>query len=98
MRGHGTMLTSIRLKNTKIMKKINLFFILLISLLSSINAQNNGSVKGIVVDQEFGDGLFGANVFVSGTARGAATDINGEYSINEIAPGIYTITFSMIGF
>lgn len=60
-------------------------------------AQDN-KITGIVVDNEFGDPLIGVNIFIDGTTRGAATDINGYYYISNIPDGTYTITYSMIGF
>ena len=95
-----TMFNSNDRRSTVKMKK--LFFLILIVLFNSFSnsifAQGEGSISGIVIDKEFGDGLFGANVFLNGTTRGAATDINGSYLISGISAGTYNVTFSMIGF
>lgn len=87
------------LKYAKNMKKLT-FYILILFFCSTFNSfgQGVGSVSGIVIENEFGEGLFGANIFINETARGAASDINGAYTISGIDEGSYTITFSMIGF
>ena len=84
--------------SSTLMKITRLLQFLIFVITIPIFAQSSGTIKGVVVDKDFGDGLFGANVFIEGTTRGAATDINGEYSISGIDAGIYTISYSMIGY
>ena len=66
-------------------------------ILSILNGQT-GIISGFVTDSESGESLIGANVFLQETGQGMATDINGYYIIQEIAPGNYTIMVSYIGF
>jgi TonB-dependent receptor len=80
------------------MNILKIIFLLMLFQFSSNFAQSLGSISGVVVDKDFGDVLIGVNVFIDGTTRGSATDINGRYSIEGIEPGIYKITFSIIGF
>ncbi|MCB0731557.1 MAG: TonB-dependent receptor [Ignavibacteriae bacterium] len=80
------------------MKKLNYLILILLVQYSSIIAQTSGSISGTVVDKDFGDPLIGVNVFIEGTTRGSATDIDGKYSIDGIEPGTYNVTFSIIGF
>ena len=61
-------------------------------------AQTTGKVSGKVVDAEFGEGVVGANVMIDGTTLGAAADIDGNYIINAVPPGEYSVTFSSIGY
>lgn len=90
---------SIRWRNTaQAMKIFTKTYLLIFISAFPLFAQDAGTIKGVVVDNDFGDGLFGVNVFIQGSARGAATDINGEYSISGVEPGTYTISYSMIGF
>lgn len=49
---------------------------LLLLLLSHIQAQNY-SISGYVKDQNNGNALVGANVFIEGTSIGAAADKDG---------------------
>lgn len=56
-----------------------------------------GSVVGEVVDEQ-GAPLIGANVFIDGMSLGAASDINGRFSIDRVPYGAYSLTVSMVGF
>jgi len=42
--------------------------------------------------------LIGANIFLEGTTVGAATDMEGNYSIKSVPAGEYTLIASMIGY
>lgn len=54
-------------------------------------------VKGKVTDAENGDALIGASVSVVGTTRGAATDVDGNYTI-EVPAGSTQIRFAYTGY
>jgi len=69
----------------------------LIALISSVHAQNTGTITGKVVAAESGDALPGTNVSIVGTLRGSGTDTDGVYVIN-IKPGVYTLRASFIGY
>jgi TonB-dependent receptor len=55
-------------------------------------------IKGTVTDANTGETLIGANVFLKGTSFGAATDLDGEFTIANIPPGTYTVVYSYIGY
>jgi iron complex outermembrane receptor protein len=57
-----------------------------------------GTLKGTAKDAETGQPLVGANVTLQGTFLGAATDVNGKFSIVRIPVGTYALTISMIGY
>jgi outer membrane receptor protein involved in Fe transport len=57
-----------------------------------------GSIRGTVTDTETGEGLPGVNVIVIGTAFGAATDFDGNYSIPGLRAGSYNVQASFIGY
>lgn len=57
-----------------------------------------GTLRGAVTDSLGGSTLPGANVFVTGTALGAATDINGAYRIARVPPGDYAVRVSYVGY
>jgi hypothetical protein len=67
-------------------------------LASSLFGQETAKVSGVVTDAETGEPLPGANVIIQGTSYGAATDADGEYTILQIQPGLYTISASFIGY
>ncbi|MCZ6521851.1 MAG: TonB-dependent receptor, partial [Bacteroidetes bacterium] len=73
-----------------------LFFILFLP--GIVLAGTTGKLKGKVTDQQTGEPLIGANVLVIGTSFGAATDVNGDYTIGNLEPGFYEIKFSYIGY
>ncbi len=74
------------------------FCVLLVFSHSIVMAGNTGKIKGKVTDNLTGDPLIGANVIISGTTMGAATDQNGHYFINNVPPGVYTLRAMMMGF
>ncbi len=84
------------------MKRKNLPFLLLIlyvfSAMSLLYAQTKGSITGRITDKETGEGLPGVHVLIKGTYYGAATSIDGAYTIANINPGVYTIEVSMLGY
>jgi outer membrane receptor protein involved in Fe transport len=73
-------------------------FVLLISILSVANAGTVGKIVGLVTDKKTGEPLPGVNVILEGTYLGATTDINGYYSILNVAVGSYDVKVSYVGF
>lgn len=55
-------------------------------------------ISGTITDEETGEPLFGANVFVVETGQGASTNADGEYIILSVPPGRYTLRVSYIGY
>ena len=84
------------------MKKILLFWALIFTLSNAFDAysQKTGyaKIKGNVTDSLTGEKLFGASVGIIGTSLGAATNVDGEYTISNIKPGTYTIMIRYIGY
>lgn len=60
-------------------------------------AAKSGSVKGTVRDEK-NEVLYAATVVIEGTALGAATGINGDYSIHNVKPGVYRVKASYMGY
>jgi outer membrane receptor protein involved in Fe transport len=76
---------------------LSLFFTTLFAS-TLIFAGSSGKIAGTVKDKETGEALPFANVFVDGTSMGAATDIDGNFTILNVSPGLYNITASVVGF
>ncbi len=57
-----------------------------------------GTVEGVVRDSVERGTLPGANVFLIGTAFGAATDRGGHFILRSVPPGEYTIRISYVGY
>lgn len=72
-----------------------LFFVLLPYLTF---AATIGKIKGTVTDLTSGEPLIGANVLVIGTSFGAATDVNGNYTITNLEAGVYQVRASFVGY
>ncbi|MBP6673207.1 MAG: carboxypeptidase-like regulatory domain-containing protein, partial [Bacteroidetes bacterium] len=70
---------------------------LLLSVAGVISAQTSKLV-GVVTDGATKEPLIGVNIFIVGTTTGAITDMNGRYSILNIAPGKYTVKASLLGY
>ncbi|HEX3073732.1 MAG TPA: carboxypeptidase-like regulatory domain-containing protein, partial [Ignavibacteriales bacterium] len=71
----------------------------LIIALSAVNVfAQSGKISGMVKDAGTCEGLIGANIVISGTTMGAATDIEGSYVILNIPPGSYEVKASMVGY
>lgn len=79
------------------MNKMYRYILVLITLFAFTAYAQNYTISGKVESASTGEVLIGANVFLTGTTLGAATDINGEYSIT-VEAGTYTITCSYIGY
>lgn len=73
-----------------------LFAIIFLSIYANIFAK--GKVTGKVVDKETGEPLVGVNVIIKDAKVGAATDLDGEYIIINVPPGVYSITATSIGY
>ena len=82
------------------MNKITRFAFLLPSLflLNWLNAGDTGKITGTVTDAGTGSPLPGANVIVEGTFMGSASDMNGNYFILNVPPGVYGVRAEVIGY
>lgn len=63
----------------------------------SLTAYSQGTIKGVIIDEESNDPLIGASVVVSGTTNGTVTDINGEFTL-AVKVGEPKIKVSYIGY
>ncbi|KAF0158995.1 MAG: Outer membrane receptor protein [Ignavibacteria bacterium] len=74
---------------------LTLFFVL---MANSLFAGTMGKIAGRVKDSETKEGIVGASVVVKGTNMGTATDFEGDYNINNLPPGRYTLIISSVGY
>lgn len=79
------------------MKRIVIGFILLFFALPMF-AQERGEITGQVVDARTKEPLIGVNVIVLDTQRGASTDLEGNYIIQNVPTGTYRLKFMYIGY
>jgi TonB-dependent receptor len=61
-------------------------------------AQGSYTIQGIVTDSLTKEALVGASVSIVGTSQGSATNLNGEYKIQNIPQGEIKLRVSYIGY
>ncbi|MFQ5798297.1 MAG: carboxypeptidase-like regulatory domain-containing protein, partial [Bacteroidota bacterium] len=66
-------------------------------LFTSTLAAQTGRINGTVTDEE-GAAIPYANALIEGTYMGAASNVDGEYSIRNVPPGSYTLLASAVGY
>ena len=76
------------------MKKLSI--ILLIGFTSAFLFGQVGQLSGVVSSDN--EGLAGANVILEGTPYGTAANVAGEYFIDNIPTGDYTLTVTYVGY
>ena len=81
----------------QLIPRLGITILMLVGMSTFLFAQQ-GSISGRVTDADTGDPLVGANVLVVGTNLGAATDINGEYSISAVPSGAQRLNANYIGY
>lgn len=79
------------------MRKLIIILLTLYAFTVSFS-QQTGKLSGKVTDAETGESLPGVNVIIKGTYYGAATNINGIFTINNISVGTYNVDISLIGY
>lgn len=62
-------------------------------------AQNDGSVRGTILDYDMNnEPMLYANITVKNTTYSAETNFHGNFEITNIAPGNYTLVISYLGY
>jgi hypothetical protein len=56
------------------------------------------SIGGVVQDATTGEPLPGVNVVLNGAGKGASTNQQGRYEIQNVSPGTYTVEVSFVGY
>ena len=74
-----------------------LFFMLMLVMISTGAAAQNGTLKGKVTGASDGEPLIGVSAVVKGTAKGGVTDFDGNYTLTGLKQGD-VIVFSYIGY
>ena len=74
-------------------------FLFLLILATQVGySQLNGKISGKVTDSKSGETLIGLTVKITAATLGASTDIEGRYTLGNLNPGKYNLTFSYIGY
>jgi len=75
-----------------------LLFILFFFSFIHANTLQNGSISGKVVDVANQLTLIGVNIFIESIQTGAATDTKGNFTVENLGVGSYTLKFSYVGY
>ncbi len=78
--------------------KLSILFLLIFLFTYSLAWAQTGSVSGVIRDKKTQETIVGANVKIKGTMQGASTDFDGNFLIENLAPGKYTFEISYISY
>ena len=83
----------------KILNKMTFkpLFPLLLLISVQISSQSS-TIKGKVSDATNNESIPFANIYIEETKSGVATDLEGNYQIKNLNPGLYTLTCSFVGY
>ncbi|MFN0157890.1 MAG: TonB-dependent receptor [Bacteroidota bacterium] len=76
------------------MKQVFIIFL----FLPCVALSQMGTLEGKVVGSSDPVPLPGVNVLLRGTQRGTVTATDGTFRIKDVPPGVYTISFSLVGY
>lgn len=81
------------------MKKMKFTLVSLFSTMYlAFSFAQTGIVKGVITDALSNEPIGFANILVLGADQGTTTDIDGTFEINGLAPGLYDVRASFIGY
>src|SRR5690606_24252371 len=78
-------------------RKLHVVLLALV-LVPVLGFAQTGKITGKVTDSKTDEALPGANILVKELGRGAATNIEGTYTISLLEPGTYTLQVSYVGY
>ena len=65
---------------------------------SIIGKSQTGVIKGAITDANTKESLIGATIVIQGTSKGASTDFDGNYQIDNVKTGTYNLVISYISY
>lgn len=71
---------------------------LLFSCLFTQVISQSGVIKGTITDATNNETIPFANIYIEQTQSGVASDLDGNYIISNLKPGIYNIIYSFVGY
>ncbi len=82
----------------KFYKRVIPLLLFLLSLQGYVFAQEEVTLKGKLLDEQSGEPVVGASVFIKGTKFGTQTDLDGNYEIKTTASLPFTVIVSYVGY
>lgn len=77
---------------------MNKLILIILIVLSNISFSQTAAIRGKVTDATTGEELPGTNILIIGTSTGTTTDFDGNYSLNKLSAGNYTLKCSFISY
>ncbi|MGC9363606.1 MAG: carboxypeptidase-like regulatory domain-containing protein [Fidelibacterota bacterium] len=65
---------------------------------AEVPAPQLGGIRGVVIDSHTEQPLPGVNVYILDSGIGTATDAEGRFDLEKLAPGSYHVCFEMMGY
>ena len=75
-----------------------LLMTLVCTLFLSLSAFAQVNIEGTITDSNTGEPVPGANIFIQQLERGAVTDFDGEFVIENVSAGTYTVVITFVGY
>lgn len=72
--------------------------IAVVTMPNSYGEEKLGKISGQIINKENSQSLLGATISVQGTALGAITDLDGNFRINKVPVGTYSLMATSVGF
>ncbi|MDD3077724.1 MAG: TonB-dependent receptor [Paludibacter sp.] len=85
-------------EQNKSLKVKSLYLTVILILSTTFLSAQNGVIKGKIIDANTKEPLIGAAAMIKGTTIGSASNFDGDYTIENVKPGKYTITSSYISY
>ena len=81
------------------MNYLKIITLVIIAVFSALTASaQTGSIKGRVLNKINNEPIPFANVIIDSTSIGVTSDLDGNYRIDNLKPGLYNVSVSFIGF
>jgi TonB-dependent starch-binding outer membrane protein SusC len=85
--------------SNKILRSLSsMMLVLALFAFTGMAYAQTGSLTGTVTDAETGETIPGANILVTELERGAASDIDGNFTVDNIPAGTYTVNATFVGY
>ena len=65
---------------------------------SETMSSDRGGIRGTIVDQETGETIIGATIVLSGTTKGAVSDVNGAFVLRDLEPGTFNVEVRFVSY
>lgn len=79
-------------------RRLTIAFLCLFSIVTGQLHAQNAEIRGKVYDKKSGEAIIFTKVVLTGTGKGAVTDVNGIYHITRLTEGTYNLSCTSLGY